>query len=179
MKLNLMPISITPKTTTCSGWFSEVIKMRMQANMLYFDHLKTEVASMAKKRQAHAGRALAVGLAILVGGYILFKILTPKKEVLTFHCPTCGHIVSDKAPYCWYCRIPLDWKTSPITARLKRAPTLVFLGILAFLVLMRYAVYPFTPVSPETYLSSERVLLFFGGIFIRDYFGYFGQTVKS
>lgn len=125
-----------------------------------------------------AGKALAIGLAFLAGIYILSKILTPKKEVSAYYCPNCKHIVSEKAPYCWHCRNPLNWQLSPVKTSLKRAPTVVFLGILVFIAFMRYAIYPFTPVSQETCLSSERVLLFFGGVFARDFFGYFGQTVK-
>lgn len=144
--------------------------------VLYFSHLKKEVAKMGEGKQA--GKGIAVGLAIVAGIYILSKILTPKKEVSAFYCPNCQHIVSDHAPYCWHCRIPLNWQSSPIKATLKRAPTLVFLAIVLFLAIMRYAVYPFTNVSPDTCVAADRGLWFFGGIFIRDFGGYFGRTVK-
>jgi len=130
-----------------------------------------------KKEQQKAGDVLAVGLAFLAGLYILGKILTPKKEVYTYYCPNCRHIVSEKAPYCWYCRLPLDWQSSPIKAPLKRTVTLVFLGILVLLIIVRYLVYPFTDVSDETCAACGNAIWFFGGLFVRDFGGHFAQTV--
>lgn len=153
--------------------------MQVNSKMLYFNHLNLEVIKkMARKGESQAGKALAVGLAFLAGIYILSKILTPKKQVYTYYCPECKHIISEKAPYCWYCRIPLNWQSSPRKVLLKRAPALVFLGIILLLIVMRFVIYPFTSVPPETCVAADRGLWFFGGIFVRDFGSYFGQTVK-
>jgi len=129
--------------------------------------------------QAQPGKALVAGLAFLAGLYILSKILTPKKGVSVFYCPKCRHIVNKPAPYCWYCRVLSEWQSSPVKGPLKRTLSLSFLGILTFLVILRYAIYPFTGVSLETCAACERGVWLFGGVFARDFGGYFGQTIKG
>lgn len=132
-----------------------------------------------KRAEEKATTGLATGLAILAGLYILYKLLTPKREVQTYYCPNCGRVVSYRAPYCWYCRIPLRWGSSPPKAPLNRRLSLILLGILMFLVLMRFAVYPFISVSPETLVACDRATWLFGGIFARDFGGFFGRSFKS
>ena len=134
---------------------------------------------MPEREARKAGAVVAAGLFLLTGLYVLAKLLEPKRESQVYYCPQCGHIVSYKAPYCWHCRIPLEWESSPPKAKLSRGVSWIFLGILLFLVLMRFGVYPFISVPQETLTACDRAIWFFGGIFVRDFGGYLGRNFKS
>ena len=115
---------------------------------------------------------LFVGLALVgITAYVIKELLQrkPGTQVQFHKCPKCGRVVKRGAPYCWYCKIPLSWESTPPTFLRGNIVVWAFIGLLVGLGILRFVIFAYFPPPEPTVVSCcDRAFFLILGIFGRQ-----------